>query len=187
MPDKSASRTARGGVANQRSRLGRWWGIPMIIAAVILLAVAQYLGSQSPYETLAGFSGVVLLSIGLGLLSDFAATTAQVKQAVGWLQNGGPGLIVTLVATIGVAVGFGDQPYDYYLLLRLLLCGASLYLLLGANLNLVDWERWLLGGVAVLYNPVLPIRIGEKGIWEVLNVATLALFWLVTISSRRRS
>ena len=54
----------------------------------------------------------------------------------------------------------------------------GLFFLLGAKLRIEDWQRWALGGLAVLYNPLLPIRLGEKGIWEVLNVATVVLFWV---------
>ena len=92
-----------------------------------------------------------------------------------------PITIGTLIATVIVAIGFGDLPYGYYMLLRLFLCGLGLYLLAGANLALPDWQRWTLGGFAVLYNPVVPIRIGDKDIWEVLNVATVAAFWLIAL------
>jgi len=91
-----------------------------------------------------------------------------------------PAKAAALSATIAVVVGFADLPYGYYMLLRLLLCGVSLFLAFGAKLVLEDWQRWVLGGFAVLYNPVLPIQIGDKGIWEVLNVATVVLFWAVS-------
>lgn len=68
----------------------------------------------------------------------------------------------SLIATIAVIIGFADLPYGYYMLLRLFLCGVSLFFLVGANLVLEDWHRWTLSGFAVLYNPILPIRIGEK-------------------------
>jgi hypothetical protein len=86
----------------------------------------------------------------------------------------------SLIATIAVVIGFADLPYGYYMLLRLLLCGVSLFLLFGAHLPLEDWHRWTLGGFAVLYNPVVPIRLGEKALWVALNVATVLFFWLVT-------
>ena len=86
----------------------------------------------------------------------------------------------SLVAIVGVAAGLANLPYGYYLLLRLLLCGMSLFLLLGAELRLENWHRWALGGFAVLYNPVVPIRIGDKDIWAFLNVATVILFWVMS-------
>jgi hypothetical protein len=101
----------------------------------------------------------------------------------GW---GTPARAASLIATIAVIIGFADLPYGYYQLLRLCLCGISLFLAFGANLALDDWHRWVLGGFAFLYNPVLPIRIGEKGLWEILNVATVILFWVVNADDKRR-
>lgn len=89
-------------------------------------------------------------------------------------------IAASLMATVAVLIGLGELPYGYYMLLRLFLCGVSLFLMFGSRLVLEDWHRWVLGGFAVLYNPVLPIRIGEKGIWIVLNIATVLMFWLVS-------
>lgn len=91
----------------------------------------------------------------------------------------------SLTATVAVLIGFADLPYGYYMLLRLFLCGVSLFFLLGAKLSLEDWARWVLGGLAVLYNPVLPIRLREKGLWEVLNIATVVLFWALSAREKR--
>ncbi len=93
--------------------------------------------------------------------------------------------VAIAVAAVGVVVGLGDMPYGYYLLLRLVLCGVSLYLLVGAGLALVDWQRWTLGASVVLYNPVLPVRLGDKGLWTVLNVLTLVLFGFVRFRRSR--
>ncbi len=90
------------------------------------------------------------------------------------------------VGTVGVLIGLGAMPYGYYLLLRLVLCGIALYLLFGAGLRLIDWQRWTLGAVAVLYNPLLPIRLGDKGLWTIVNVATLVLFGVVSFSRAQR-
>ena len=93
--------------------------------------------------------------------------------------------IVASVATVLVAIGLGDLPYGYYMLLRLYICGASLFLLLGANLVLKNWQRWVLIGFVVLYNPVFPIYLGEKGLWIVLNILTVVLFWMLRFVRRR--
>jgi hypothetical protein len=94
-----------------------------------------------------------------------------------------PAKSASLIATVAVAIGFAGLPYGYYSLLRLYLCGVCLFLTFGARLPLKDWQRWVLGGFAVLYNPVLPIAIGNKGIWEILNVATVVLMWSVSTLS----
>ena len=93
--------------------------------------------------------------------------------------------LASAIATIAVVVGLAELPYGYYMLLRLLLCGISLFLVFGAKLNLEDWHRWTLGGLAVLYNPVLPIYLGEKGLWIIANIATVVLFWMVSGRLRR--
>ena len=97
-----------------------------------------------------------------------------------------PARSASLIATIAVVIGVAELPYGYYMLLRLLLCGISLFLLFGANLKpkLQDWHRWTLGGFAVLYNPVLPIYLGEKGLWVIANVVTVILFWMVSLRRR---
>jgi hypothetical protein len=97
-----------------------------------------------------------------------------------------PITVATLISTIAVVIGFADLPYGYYMLLRLLLCSVSLFFLFGAKLALTDWEKWTLGGFAVLYNPLMPIRIGEKAIWEILNVITVVLFLATTARHKPR-
>jgi len=92
---------------------------------------------------------------------------------------------IALLVTTAVGVGFGSMPYGYYSLLRLGICGFSLFLLFGNPPVRIQWQRWLLGASAVLYNPVLPVRIGDKNIWIVLNTATVLFFWLVAVRSER--
>lgn len=89
----------------------------------------------------------------------------------------------SLAATLAVLIALGPLPYGYYLLLRLLLCVVSLFLMIGARLHLEDWHRWTLGALAVLYNPIFPIALGQKTIWVMANLFTVIVFWIV--ASRR--
>lgn len=86
-------------------------------------------------------------------------------------------LDVVTIAALAVAIGLLPLPYDYYVLLRLFLCGLSLYFLTRPGLQ--ESERWVLGGVAVLYNPIAPIPLGSKLLWSVLNIATVSWFWML--------
>ena len=93
---------------------------------------------------------------------------------------------IAIVTTAGVAVGIGDMPYGYYSLLRLAVCGFSLYLLFGSEPVTTEWQRWMVGATGVLYNPILPVRIGDKDIWIVLNIATVVLFWTLAVTRPER-
>lgn len=153
---------------------------------VVLLAAWGFVEPEGPYEYAIGVTVYVLFVAGLALQYGIRSEAPQLlKELIESMKNVGPVSVVALIATAAVLVAFLEQPYGYYMLLRLFLCGASLFLLAGANLSLSDWERWALGGFAVLYNPIVPIRIGEKDIWEVLNVVTLVLFWVITLRRRR--
>ena len=85
-----------------------------------------------------------------------------------------PGLIA--IATGAVAIGMLPLPYGYYMLLRLFLCGVSLYFLTRPR-GIADGEKWVLAGLVVLYNPLVPIELGSKLLWSVINIATVVWFW----------
>jgi hypothetical protein len=91
-----------------------------------------------------------------------------------------------VIAMIGILAGLARLPYGYYTLLRLLLCGLSLFLAFGVHPSPKRGMQWVLGVCAVLYNPLLPVRLGDKSLWTFLNFATLALFWIAD-KSRNRS
>jgi hypothetical protein len=88
-----------------------------------------------------------------------------------WLRS----LDVVAIAAIAVAIGLLPMPYDYYALLRIFLCGLCLYLLTRPGVR--DPEKWILGGLAVLYNPIAPIGLGSRLVFSVVNIATVAWFW----------
>ena len=86
------------------------------------------------------------------------------------------------IAAIAVAIGLLPVPYGYHVLLRLFLCGVSLYFLTRPRVR--DVEKWVLGGLVVLYNPIFPIELGSKPLWSVINIATVLWFW--TMNRRTR-
>ena len=87
-----------------------------------------------------------------------------------------PGLIT--IAAVAVAIGLLPLPYGYYMLLRLFLCGVGLYFLTRPR-GVRDGEKWVLVGLVVLYNPLVPIELGSKPLWSVINVATVVWFWML--------
>ncbi|ODS57823.1 MAG: hypothetical protein ABS36_05125 [Acidobacteria bacterium SCN 69-37] len=94
-------------------------------------------------------------------------------------------MTASLVALGMVLVGLGDMPYGYYMLLRLVLCGICLFHLLGGHPPASDWQRWVTGGFAVLYNPIVPIQLGDKDLWIVINFLTVG--WLFFIERQSKT
>ena len=83
---------------------------------------------------------------------------------------------VVTIAAVAVAIGLLPLPYGYYMLLRLFLCGVSLYFLTRPR-GVRDTEKWVLAGLVVLYNPLVPIELGSKLLWSLINIATVVWFW----------
>jgi hypothetical protein len=88
-----------------------------------------------------------------------------------------PGIVK--IAAAAVAIGLLPLPYDYYILLRLLLCVVCIYYL-SSGRRIRDWEKWLLTGLAVLHNPIVPIELGSRPLWSSINVGTVVWFFVLS-------
>jgi hypothetical protein len=65
-------------------------------------------------------------------------------------------------------------PYDYYVLLRWLMCGIFAYLSFRAfESKNTEWVL-ILGITAVVYNPFLPWHLGRE-IWTIVNLLTIGI------------
>ncbi len=84
---------------------------------------------------------------------------------------------VAIACTLIVLVGLADMPYGYYSLLKISLFAALTATIWLCKSKLHEIFLWLCGIGAIIYNPILPIRFGEKEIWIPINFATLALIW----------
>ena len=58
--------------------------------------------------------------------------------------------------------------------MRFVVCGVSIYSALKFK---TEWAKWIFGGLAVLYNPVLPIHLGDKSVWAIINFITMFYMW----------
>jgi hypothetical protein len=88
--------------------------------------------------------------------------------------------MLVVASAVAVVIALAPMPYGYYRLLRLWFCGVSIYF---ASELRPPWSPphvWFLGGLAVLYNPVLPVALGDKGLWTGVNIATVAYLAVVT-------
>jgi hypothetical protein len=67
-----------------------------------------------------------------------------------------------------------SNPYGYYVLLRWVCCAIFAYLALGAHRAGSEGWTWVLGVLALLYNPVASVHLGRE-IWEPVNIGTIVL------------
>ena len=78
-------------------------------------------------------------------------------------------------AAVLLIAAFAEWPYFMYVLLRVFICGSSAYI---AN-RLYKENRvpltWLFGTIAVLFNPVLPVRMARLD-WQAMNVIAAVIF-----------
>jgi Family of unknown function (DUF6804) len=85
-----------------------------------------------------------------------------------------PGVIT--IAAIAVGIGLLPLPYAYYMLLRVFLCVLSIYFISSVR-GVRDGEKWVLVGLAVLFNPIAPVELGSKPVWSIINIGTVLWFW----------
>ena len=85
--------------------------------------------------------------------------------------------IFWIAPLIIMSIGLLPMPYGYYNLSRTVVCVCSIYfavqLLKKDDLVFV----WVFGFLAILYNPIIPIHLYEKGIWIMVNIITGILFF----------
>ena len=75
----------------------------------------------------------------------------------------------------------GSFPYGFYTLLRLVVCGATVYLAwLAYDSNKRVWI-WPFGFIAVLFNPLIPIHF-NRDLWRVIDLL-VAIFLMISIFS----
>lgn len=86
--------------------------------------------------------------------------------------------IIAIVALL-LAIPSGFFPYGYFVLLRWVIAGIALFILwIAYNSQKMGWV-WIMGGITLLFNPLLPIHL-DKSIWQVID-SVVALTFLVSI------
>ena len=63
-----------------------------------------------------------------------------------------------------------DLPSGYFVFLRIVTCAALVGLLLE---KLPTWVKFVLLLLAILYNPIVQIHLGDREVWAWFNAATI--------------
>lgn len=84
----------------------------------------------------------------------------------------GPAIVCIVLLFLAVA---GRWPYGFYIFLRLVVCGSAAYLAYAAHsLNYRVWV-WLMGTIALLFNPLVRIPMARAN-WQVVDFVTALVF-----------
>ena len=78
-----------------------------------------------------------------------------------------------------------ENPYGYYILLRIALCAICAYLAFRALEIGKDAWVWTLGVTAAIYNPIIRIHMTRE-IWSVINIATIVVLAISFCALRKR-
>ncbi len=74
-----------------------------------------------------------------------------------------------------LAIPSGIWPYGYYVLLRWIIVGVAIFVWwVASELKKKGW-LWLMIGIAILFNPILPIHL-DKGTWAMIDFIVALLF-----------
>ena len=92
---------------------------------------------------------------------------------------------IFLVAGIVLFIALGSLPYSYYQLLRFFVCGVGAY---GAYLayqqKKMGWI-WVLGAIALLFNPFAKFYLGKEA-WKIADLVTGVVFIVYFIKSAKK-
>ena len=91
--------------------------------------------------------------------------------------------IIMLIVTVITA---GELPYAYYILLRWVVCAASVITLgMAINEERTGWKV-VFGILALLFNPLIPIHL-DREIWLPIDILAALIFFISNFSIGRIS
>ena len=91
--------------------------------------------------------------------------------------------LVASVVMLLMATG-GDWPHGFYQLLRMVVCGTGIYVVIQTSNHHRYWP-WIVGGIAVLFNPILPISFTKEE-WRPVDFAVAIIFLVALVQMRQR-
>ena len=83
-----------------------------------------------------------------------------------------------LAPIIVLGIGILPLPIGYYMLSRLIVSGCALYFAHKFYKKNTSTKLWIFGFFVILYNPIAPIYLYEKGIWILINIPTIYYFYI---------
>lgn len=96
-----------------------------------------------------------------------------------------PYLILSLVAAVMLFAAIWDIPYDYYKLLRLVVCVAAITVAFVGYKKRQLWVTSIFVVVALIFNPVVPVELAKE-LWRPIDIICGILFGIVSVPWKLR-
>ena len=84
--------------------------------------------------------------------------------------------IFWIAPLVVMGIGLLPMPYGYYFLSRLVVFVCAIYFTMQLNSQKDTTLVWVFGFFALLYNPIIPIHLGSKDLWVIVNLVTAGIF-----------
>ena len=87
---------------------------------------------------------------------------------------------ISLISAILLAIGCFPLPIGYYTFLRIVVFVVCVILIINDNKKGLNWSNIALGITGIIFNPIIPIYLHEKGVWVVIDAICAILFAVKT-------
>jgi hypothetical protein len=82
-----------------------------------------------------------------------------------------------LIPAVTALAALLPLPYMFYLVVKIIICGFAAYIAYKEFKNKLELVL-IFGVLAVIFNPIIPISFGTRGVWMILDlIAAAAFFW----------
>jgi hypothetical protein len=88
-----------------------------------------------------------------------------------------PHTIPALAAALLLLIALGHHPYGYYTFLRLAVCAAAIVVAWIAWRSDAEWAMWPFIGIAILFNPLVPVYL-QRSTWKPIDLICALAFAL---------
>ena len=155
-----------------------WWIVGIVfIVANIVATKGESLYLYVPIALIWGFL-YWIVSIDRAYWNKLGLFFTKIKN---FFKN--PFTIIFVVVSACLFIGAAGKPFDgYYMLLRVITCATCVYSAVKFKL---EWAKWIFGIFAVLYNPILPVHLGDKDLWSIINLATIVYMWVALFKEHK--
>jgi len=97
-------------------------------------------------------------------------------------------IIPAIIAIVLLLLSFLDWPYGYYTFLRVVVTIVAIYYAYYLYETIKELNFWFWGSViiAILFNPIIPIHLGDKAVWGVIDVIVAIFFVCLIIKFKKK-